>query len=391
MSDLLIDGIGTLVTNDPSLGEGPLGLISEAALVLGDGVVRWAGARGAIPEAAADERVDAGGRAVIPGFVDSHGHLVFAGDRTAEFAARMAGEPYSAGGIATTVAATRAATSESLSRNMARLVAEALRSGTTTIECKSGYGLTVEHERRSVEVASRHTDEVTYMGAHVVAPEYADRPDDYVGLVCSAMLDACAPNAKWVDVFCERGAFDGDQSRAVLSAGVARGLRPRVHANQLGPGPGVQIAVEYDAASADHVTHLSDADVEALAGSRTVATLLPAVEFSTRSPYPDARRLLDAGVTVALAADCNPGSSFTTNMPFCIAVAVRDMGMTPDEAVWAATLGGARALRRPDVGHLGLGARADVVLLDAPSHVHLSYRPGVPLVARAWRGGAAAP
>ena len=391
MSDLLIDGIGTLVTNDPSLGEGPLGLISDAALVLGDGVVRWAGARGAIPQGAADERVDAGGRAVIPGFVDSHGHLVFAGDRTAEFAARMAGEPYTAGGIATTVAATRAATSESLSRNMARLVAEALRSGTTTIECKSGYGLTVEHERRCLEVASEHTDEVTYMGAHVVAPEYADRPDDYVGLVCSAMLDACAPHAKWVDVFCERGAFDGDQSRAVLSAGVARGLLPRVHANQLGPGPGVQIAVEYDAASADHVTHLSDADVEALAGSRTVATLLPAVEFSTRSPYPDARRLLDAGVTVALAADCNPGSSFTTNMPFCIAVAVRDMGMTPDEAVWAATLGGARALRRPDVGHLGVGARADVVLLEAPSHVHLSYRPGVPLVARVWRGGAAAP
>ena len=391
MSDLLIDGIGTLVTNDPSLGEGPLGLISDAALVLGDGVVRWAGARGAIPQGAADERVDAGGRAVIPGFVDSHGHLVFAGDRTAEFAARMAGEPYTAGGIATTVAATRAATSESLSRNMAGLVAEALRSGTTTIESKSGYGLTVEHERRSLEVASEHTDEVTYMGAHVVAPEYADRPDDYVGLVCSAMLDACAPHAKWVDVFCERGAFDGDQSRAVLSAGVARGLRPRVHANQLGPGPGVQIAVDYDAASADHVTHLSDADVEALAGSRTVATLLPAVEFSTRSPYPDARRLLDAGVTVALAADCNPGSSFTTNMPFCIAVAVRDMGMTPDEAVWAATLGGARALRRPDVGHLGVGARADVVLLEAPSHVHLSYRPGVPLVARVWRGGAAAP
>ena len=275
MSDLLIDGIGTLVTNDPSLGEGPLGLISDAALVLGDGVVRWAGARGAIPQGAADERVDAGGRAVIPGFVDSHGHLVFAGDRTAEFAARMAGEPYTAGGIATTVAATRAATSESLSRNMARLVAEALRSGTTTIECKSGYGLTVEHERRSLEVASEHTDEVTYMGAHVVAPEYADRPDDYVGLVCSAMLDACAPHAKWVDVFCERGAFDGDQSRAILSAGVARGLLPRVHANQLGPGPGVQIAVEFDAASADHVTHLSDDDVAALAGSRTVATLLP--------------------------------------------------------------------------------------------------------------------
>jgi imidazolonepropionase len=387
MSGVLIDNIGELVTNDPALGEGPLGLIRDAALVLGDGVVRWAGPRAATPEGSAGDRFDAAGRALIPGFVDSHGHLVFAGDRTAEFAARMSGQPYTAGGIATTVAATRAASSRALSANTARLVAEALRSGTTTIECKSGYGLTVEDERRSLEIASEHTDEVTYMGAHVVAPEYAERPDDYVDLVCTAMLDACAPHAKWVDVFCERGAFDGDQARAVLRAGVARGLAPRVHANQLGAGPGVQIAVEFDAASADHVTHLSDDDVEALAGGRTVATLLPAVEFSTRSFYPDARRLLDAGVTVALAADCNPGSSFTTSIPFCIAVAVRDMGMTPDEALWAATMGGARALRRDDVGHLGAGARADAVLLDAPSHVHLSYRPGVALVAAVWRRG----
>jgi imidazolonepropionase len=389
MSGVLIDNIGTLVTNDPSLGEGPLGVMRDAALVLGDGVVRWVGPRAATPQAAADERVDAGGRAAIPGFVDSHGHLVFAGDRTEEFAARMSGRPYSAGGIRTTVAATRAASSQALSRNARRLVAEALRSGTTTIECKSGYGLTVDDERRSLEVAREHTDEVTYLGAHVVAPEYADRPDDYVELVCTTMLDACAPHARWVDVFCERGAFGGDQARAVLRAGVARGLVPRVHANQLGPGPGVQIAVELDAASADHATHLADADVEALAGGRTVATLLPAAEFSTRGTYPDARRLLDAGVTVALAADCNPGSSFTTSMPFCVALAVREMGMTPDEAVWAATMGGARALRRTDVGHLGVGASADVVLLDAPSHVHLSYRPGVPLVAAVWRRGAA--
>jgi imidazolonepropionase len=386
---VLIDGIGTLVTNDPSIGEGPLGVLHDAGLVLGDGVVQWAGPRTAIPEAAADERVDAGGRAVIPGFVDSHGHLVFAGDRTAEFAARMAGQAYSAGGIRTTVEATRAASSEALHRGTARLVAEALRSGTTTMECKSGYGLTVRDEQRSLSVAAQHTDEVTYLGAHVVAPEYADRPDDYVDLVCTAMLDACAPQASWIDVFCERGAFDGDQTRAILRAGVDRGLVPRVHANQLGHGPGVQIAVEFDAASADHATHLTDDDVEALAGSRTVATLLPAAEFSTRATYPDARRLLDAGATVALAADCNPGSSFTTNMPFCIAVAVRDMRMTPDEAVWAATMGGARALRRTDVGHLGVGARADVVLLDAPSHVHLSYRPGVPLIAAVWQRGVA--
>jgi len=390
VTDLLIDDIGTLVTNDPSLGEGPLGLVRDGALLIGDGAVRWAGPQTATPQAAADERVDAAGRTVVPGFVDSHSHLVFAGDRTAEFAARMSGRPYTAGGIRTTVEATRAASSETLSRNMRRLVAEALRSGTTTIECKSGYGLTVAHERRSLEVAREHTDEVTFMGAHVVAPEYAERPDDYVDLVCTAMLDACAPHAKWIDVFCERGAFDGDQTRTILAAGARRGLLPRVHANQLGPGPGVQIAVELDAASADHATHLSDDDVEALAASSTVATLLPAAEFSTRAAYPDARRLLDAGVTVALAADCNPGSSYTTNMPFCIALAVREMGMTPDEAVWSATMGGARALRRTDVGHLGVGARADAVLLDAPSHAHLSYRPGVPLVSAVWRGGEAA-
>jgi imidazolonepropionase len=384
---VLIDGIGTLVTNDPALGEGPLGLVRDAALVLDGGVVAWAGPRSRVPEGAAGERLDAGGRAVLPGFVDSHGHLVFAGDRTAEFAARMSGRPYTAGGIRTTVAATRAAPRAELDRTTAALVAEARRSGTTTIECKSGYGLTVADERRSLEVAAGHTDEVTFLGAHVVPPEYAGRPDDYVDLVCSAMLDACAPAARWIDVFCDRGAFDGDQTRAVLRAGVARGLLPRVHANQLGPGPGVQIAVEVDAASADHVTHATDDDVEALASSRTVATLLPGAEFSTRAPYPDARRLIDAGATVALAADCNPGSSYTTNMPFCIAVAVRDMRMTPDEAVWAATLGGARALRRDDVGHLGVGARADVVLLDAPSHVHFSYRPGVPLVTAVWQAG----
>ena len=387
MTGLLLDNIGSLVTNDPTVGEGPLGLVQDAALVLADGVVAWAGPRSAVPEGAAGERVDAGGRAVLPGFVDSHGHLVFAGDRTAEFAARMAGLPYTAGGIATTVAATRAASRAQLVRSTGALVAEALRSGTTTVECKSGYGLTVTDERRSLQVAAEHTDELTFLGAHVVPPEYAGRADDYVELVCSQMLDACAPAAKWIDVFCERGAFDADQTRAVLRAGVARGLLPRLHANQLGHGPGVQIAVEFDAASADHVTHLTDEDVDALASGRTVATLLPGAEFSTRAPYPDARRLIDAGVTVALAADCNPGSSFTTNLPFCIAVAVRDMRMTPDEAVWAATQGGARALRRTDVGHLGVGARADVVLLEAPSHVHLSYRPGVPLVAAVWRGG----
>ncbi|WP_406148394.1 imidazolonepropionase [Streptomyces sp. NBC_01012] len=378
--------IANLVTNDPSLGDGtPLGLIQDAAVVIeGDRVV-WTGESSKAP--ATDNAVDAGGRAVIPGFVDSHSHLVFAGDRTAEFHARMSGRPYSAGGIRTTVAATRAASDEELSANVARYLAEALRQGTTTFETKSGYGLTVEDEARALRIAARHTDEVTFLGAHIVSPDYADDPAGYVDLVTGPMLDACAPHARWIDVFCERGAFDEDQARTILTAGAARGLHPRVHANQLGHGPGVQLAVELDAASADHCTHLDDADLDALGQGSTVATLLPGAEFSTRANWPDARRILGAGATVALSTDCNPGSSFTSSMPFCIALAVRDMGMTPDEALWSATAGGAAALRRTDVGRITPGARADLVILDAPSHVHLAYRPGVPLVDAVWRGG----
>ncbi|WP_328948849.1 imidazolonepropionase [Streptomyces sp. NBC_01220] len=386
MTTTAITHISALVTNDPSLGDSsPLGLIQDAAVVIeGDRVV-WTGESSKAP--ATDNAVDVGGRAVIPGFVDSHSHLVFAGDRTQEFNARMSGRAYSAGGIRTTVAATRAATDEELSANVARYLAEALRQGTTTFETKSGYGLTVEDEARALRIAARHTDEVTFLGAHIVSPDYADDPAGYVDLVTGPMLDACAPYARWIDVFCEKGAFDGDQARAVLTAGRAKGLHPRVHANQLGHGPGVQLAVELDAASADHCTHLTDADVDALAQSETVATLLPGAEFSTRAAWPDARRLLDAGATVALSTDCNPGSSFTSSVPFCVALAVRDMGMTPDEALWSATAGGAAALRRDDIGRIAPGARADLVVLDAPSHVHLAYRPGVPLVHEVWRRG----
>ncbi len=381
----MITGIGSLVTNDPGQGAGPLGLLTDAAVVLDGATVAWVGPAAQAP--AADERFDAEGRALLPGFVDSHAHLVFAGDRTAEFNARMSGQAYSAGGIRTTVAATRAASDAELDANVAGFVREALRQGTTTIECKSGYGLTVEDEARALRIAAKHTPETTYLGAHVVAPEYAEDPAGYVDLVTGEMLDACAPHARWVDVFCEKGAFDGDQARAVLTAGIERGLTPRVHANQLTYGPGVQLAVELGAASADHCTHLTDEDVAALAGSATVATLLPGAEFSTRAEYPSGRRLLDAGATVALSTDCNPGSSFTSSMAFCIAVAVREMGMTPDEAVWAATAGGAHALRRTDVGTVTVGARADLLLLEAPSHVHLAYRPGVPLTAAVWRSG----
>lgn len=373
---MLITNIGTLVTNDPELGT-----LTDAAILFEHGKVAWAGTK--IPEGTSGDRLDAQGRAVIPGFVDSHGHLVFAGDRAQEFAARMEGRPYTAGGIKTTVAATRAASDDQLKANLDRLVDEALRSGTTTVETKSGYGLTVLDEARSLKVASGL--ERTFLGAHVVPPEHD--PDAYTDLVKGAMLDACAPHASWIDVFCEDGAFDGEQTRAILQAGIAKGLTPRVHANQLHHGPGVQIAVELNAASADHCTHVTDADIDALASSSTVATLLPGAEFSTRAEYPNARRLLDAGVTVALAADCNPGSSYTTNIPFCIAIAVREMFMTPDEAVRAATLGGAQALRRTDIGHLGVGARADAILLEAPSHIHLAYRPGVPLINTVFKDG----
>ncbi|MEU1674142.1 imidazolonepropionase [Streptomyces roseifaciens] len=386
MATTVITNISSLVTNDPSLGEGPLGTIRDAAVVIDGDRVAWVGTSSKAP--ATDNRVDAEGRAALPGFVDSHSHLVFAGDRTAEFNARMSGRSYSAGGIRTTVAATRAATDEALDANVRRYVHEALRQGTTVLETKSGYGLTVEDEARALRIAAAHTDEVTYLGAHIVSPDYADDPAAYVDLVTGPMLDACAPHARWVDVFCEQGAFDGDQARTILTAGAARGLTPRVHANQLSYGPGVQLAVELGAASADHCTHLTDADVDALANGTTVATLLPGAEFSTRAQWPDARRLLDAGATVALSTDCNPGSSFTSSMPFCIALAVRDMGMTPDEAVWSATAGGAAALRRTDVGRITPGARADLALLDAPSHVHLAYRPGVPLVSAVWRAGA---
>ncbi|WP_420034009.1 imidazolonepropionase [Streptomyces sp. cg28] len=380
-----ITNIGTLVTNNPDLGDGPLGQIKDAALVIEGEKIAWAGPTAKVPDT--DTTRDAGGKAVIPGFVDSHSHLVFAGDRTEEFNARMSGQSYQAGGIRTTVAATRAATDADLEANLTHYLAEALRQGTTTFETKSGYGLTTADEERALRIAKAHTDEVTYLGAHIVSPDFADDPAAYVALVTGEMLDACAPHARWIDVFCEKGAFDGDQARAILTAGKAKGLLPRIHANQLSYGPGVQLAVELDAASADHCTHLTDADVDALANSDTVATLLPGAEFSTRAAWPDARRILDAGATVALSTDCNPGSSFTSSVPFCIALAVRDMGMTPDEALWAATAGGAKALRRTDVGHLAPGARADLAFLDAPSHVHLAYRPGVPLVSEVWRAG----
>lgn len=385
MASTLLTNIGSLVTNDPSLERGPLGIVEQAAVLVEDGAVAWVGQASAAP--AADKSIDCEGRAVIPGFVESHSHLVFAGDRSEEFSARMQGKAYEAGGIRSTIEQTRAASSGELAANARNLLGEYLRSGSTTVEIKSGYGQNTESELRSVQVAAGCTDEVTLLAAHVAPPEYAGRQDDYVQMVLDEMIPACAPYASWIDVFCEKGAFSEEQSRAVLLAGQAAGLKARVHGNQLTYGAGVQLAVELGAASVDHAVYLSDADVDALANSTTVATVLPGADFSTRNSYPPARRLLDAGATLALGADCNPGTSFTTSIPFCIALAVRDLAMSPDEALWSATAGGARALQREDVGSLRVGARADLVELAAPNHLHLAYRPGVSLVHRVWKAG----
>jgi imidazolonepropionase len=384
----LFTGIAELVTNDPTHPDGDetrLGVVHDAALVVDGERVAWVGVAAAAQ--AADDAVDLGGRAVIPGFVDSHTHLVFAGDRSAEFAARMAGTPYSAGGIETTVTATRQADDAALRANMRRLWSEMTASGTTTVEIKSGYGLSVADEARSVSIARELTTDTTFLGAHVVPAEYRDRRDEYVALVCGEMLQACRSHARWIDVFCDRGAFDLDEAAVILDAGTAVGLTPRLHAHQLARTGAIGLGVEKGAASVDHCNHLSDDDVDALAGSGTVATVLPGADFSTRSPYADARRLFDAGAVVAIASDCNPGTSYTTSMPFCVAVAVREMRMTPAEALWAATAGGARALRRDDIGALRVGARADFAVLDAPSYVHLAYRPGVALIAQTWKDG----
>jgi imidazolonepropionase len=381
----VVDHIGVLVTNDAdAAGDGVLGIVRDAHVVFEGAAVISVGT-GITP--AADRRIDAAGRCVLPGFVDSHTHIVFAGDRSTEFASRMAGRPYEAGGINATVGATRAASDDTLRLLAAARRDEGHRAGITTIEIKSGYGLTLADEARCLRIAGEITRDTTFLGAHVVPPEFTDRADDYIEHLCGEMLTACAPHARWIDAFCETGAFDADQCRAVLDAGRAAGLGLRLHANQLGPGPGVALAVEMGCASADHCTYLTDTDVEALAGGSTVATFLPATDFSTRQPYPDARRVIDAGAVVAIATNCNPGSSYTTSMSFCIALAVRDMHMTPDEAVAAATSGGAAALRRDDVGRVASGCRADLVILDAPSYTHLVYRPGMPLIATTIEGG----
>lgn len=387
MSNLLVTDIGCLITNEASIDGTPLGIINDAAFAVTDGRVSWVGARSGVNASDYQNVISANGKAVIPGFVDSHNHLVFAGDRAIEFSARMQGQPYEAGGINYTVEQTRRASDEELRGNVSALVKEGLISGTTTVEIKSGYGLSIADELRSLEIAREFTDETTFLGAHVVPAEFKSAPEDYVAMVCGPMLDAVAQHAKWIDVFCDRGAFSPDQTRQILKAGIAKGLLPRLHANQLEPGEGIKVGVELGAASVDHISYFNDSDIAALANSNTVATFLPGAEFSTRSKYPDARPMFSAGVQVAIASDCNPGSSYTTNMSLMVALAVREMFFTPEQALWSATKGGALALRRNDVGYLSVGAKADFTILSSNSYLHLAYRPGVNLIEQVWRNG----
>lgn len=381
MSSTVVTGIGELITNDSTLGDGTiLGALRDAALLIEDGKVAWIGSSKGAPSA--DHAIEAHGKSVIPGFVDSHTHAVFGGDRVRDFVGRMTGEKYAAGGIKTTVAATREADIDHLRTHTAGIVGELRAGGITTFEIKSGYGLDVQSEAKILDVAKEFTEEVTFLGAHVVPAEFASERENYISLVIGEMLDTCAPKAKWIDVFCDTGAFTPEESYRILDAGIARGLLPRLHGNQLGHTGGVELALKVDAASVDHCTYLSDEEIAALASSSTIATLLPGAEFSTRSPYPDARRLYAHGAKVALATDCNPGTSFITSMPWVIATAVREMYFSPAQALHAATFGGAQALRRSDIGHLGIGARADFVILDAPSYEYLAYRPGAQLISR---------
>jgi imidazolonepropionase len=370
MSATLISNIGQLITNS----DFALGIINNAAIVIENGKVLWVGPNSSAP--ASDLNIDAENSVVTPGFVDSHTHAVFSGDRHKDYVARMAGSKYASGGIKTTVAATRAASVDELRNTTKKLINRAKSTGTTTIEIKSGYGLDVETESRILRVAQEFTKETTFLGAHVIPQEFSSNRSDYIDLVKNEMLEACAPYAKWIDVFCDESAFTVDEAREIITSGLNKGLKGRIHGNQIADSGGADLAAELKLASVDHCTHVSDKSIENLAAAKVVATLLPGAEFFTKSKYPDAKRYLDAGVTVALATDCNPGSSFITSMPVVMSFAIREMNLTPEQAFYAATKGGAMALQRDDIGHLEVGATADLVIWNAPSFEHIPYRMG---------------
>jgi len=397
-ADLLLTHVGEIVTNDPAHG-GLIGRVEDAMLLIRGGRVRFAGPRRAMPGGQGDlPELDCGGRAVIPGFVDAHTHVVFGGYRAGELARRLRGESYeqilaAGGGIYSTVEATRDAAAsdvpgETLLDQALPRVRRMLAAGTTTIEVKSGYGLETATEKRILETASEIPSHAaidvvpTFLGAHVVDEELTHDRESYLQLIENEMLPACASLARYCDVFCDRGAFSVEEARRVLAAGKRHGLRPRLHANQLGATGGARLAAEVSAISADHLDHIDDGDIAALRASGTVAVLLPGVALSMRTPPPPGPRLWEAGLTVAIATDCNPGTSCIESMQLMVALACLEMKLTPEQALWSATRGGALALERLDRGWLGAGALADLAILDADSYLHLVYRPGTNL---AWK------
>jgi imidazolonepropionase len=393
---VLITNIGQLVTNSSGV-PGELGLVDDAAVAIEGGAIAWVGPGGGVPDAFRElERLDVAGRAVLPGFVDAHTHLVFAGDRSDEFARRLRGESYeeilaSGGGIHSTVAATRSMPFDDLVAVSFERARRMLHLGTTTVEIKSGYGLDAASEVKMLAVAgavgsATGMDVVpTFLGAHVA--DRAKDHDAYVDLVIDEMLPRVAGTAAFCDVFVDRGAFTVDEARRILTAAAGLGMGLRLHAEQLTHTGAAFLAAELRAASADHLDHATAADAAALAAAGVVATLLPAASFAMRSPQAPGRMLWDAGVTVAVATDCNPGTSNVESMSLVIALACLETGLTPEEAIWAATLGGARSLRLADRGRVAIGAVADLVILDAPTYLHIPYRPGTDLVWGVVKGG----
>lgn len=396
--NLLVTNIGQLVTNDERNG-GLLGVIEGAAVAIEGGDVVWVGLDERIPERYTSHRVcDVAGAAVLPGFVDAHTHAVFAGDRSHEFAMRLSGARYEqiladGGGIYSTVRATREATLDELVDASLPRIARMLAAGTTTIEVKTGYGLDTATEVKMLDAIDRICNVLpidtmpTFLGAHVVAPEFADDRGAYLDLVTGAMLDAVADRVAFVDVFCDTEAFTVSETRRIAEAAQERGLALRVHADQLAHTGGAALAAEVGAVAVDHLDYSSDEDLVSLARAGTVAVLLPGVSYSMREPPPDGRRAWDAGLTVAIATDCNPGTSYIETMPFIISLAVVTSGMTPDEAVWSATRGGALALGLHDRGVVAPRHLGDLVVLDAPSYDHLAYRPDGELVAQVIKRG----
>ena len=384
MTGLYLTGIAHLTTN-----AGPP--LHDVVVATSGSTIEYAGPAADAPDQGDRQLIDCAGAAVLPGFVDAHTHLVFAGDRSDEFGRRLAGESYSeiaagGGGILATVRATREASETELFETAAARVWRMIRGGTTTIEVKSGYGLDLDTELKLLRVARRLGEELpvtivtTFLGAHSVAPEYAEDREGYVEHLISDMLPVVADLADYCDVFVEDGVFSVEEARRILEAARPFGMEPRVHAEQLSHLGGARLAAELGATSADHLDHVDEEDARALAQSGVSAVLVPGASYTLRSPQAPGPMLLEAGCSVALATDCNPGTSFFESMALVISLAVVQMGLTVEQAIRAATWGGAESLGLQDRGRISPGDKADLVILDAPDPAHIPYRPGSQLV-----------